>query len=268
MSDLKKAAILHTVLIGIIAAMVVSYYPYLPENVASHFGAGGVANGWMSKKGFAAFSIVFPIVIATIMLAVQASISMMARMPASMINFPNKKYWLAPERKDESLAFVIPRVSRFMLVVGAATIGLLAVVTVQAMRANLQPEPRLTGFWPVLAVYLVLVVGGSIRMTLAINRKFGRVPPHEMTDTDAGAPRRYWFAAKTYGWGWGLPATWEGWLFMLLWMPTAIGGTCWLASRPGNIAIAYGFLGLMLAVLLTACFMKGEPPRWRWGNKH
>ena len=25
---------------------------------------------------------------------------------------------------------------------------------------------------------------------------------------------RYWFPAKRYGWGWGLPATWEGWAVM------------------------------------------------------
>ncbi|WP_269146578.1 hypothetical protein [Xanthomonas oryzae] len=22
----------------------------------------------------------------------------------------------------------------------------------------------------------------------------------------------YWFPAKTYGWGWGLPTVWQGWL--------------------------------------------------------
>jgi hypothetical protein len=26
---------------------------------------------------------------------------------------------------------------------------------------------------------------------------------------------RYWFPAKTYGWGWGLPSTWEGWLVLV-----------------------------------------------------
>ena len=24
--------------------------------------------------------------------------------------------------------------------------------------------------------------------------------------------KEYWFAAKTYGWGWGLPTVWQGWL--------------------------------------------------------
>jgi hypothetical protein len=22
----------------------------------------------------------------------------------------------------------------------------------------------------------------------------------------------YWFPSKTYGWGWGLPLTWQGWI--------------------------------------------------------
>ena len=25
-------------------------------------------------------------------------------------------------------------------------------------------------------------------------------------------PRKYWFPAKRYGYGWGLPGTWQGWL--------------------------------------------------------
>lgn len=28
-------------------------------------------------------------------------------------------------------------------------------------------------------------------------------------------PPRYWFPAKTYGWGWGMPITWQGWLVFL-----------------------------------------------------
>ena len=24
--------------------------------------------------------------------------------------------------------------------------------------------------------------------------------------------RKYWFPAKRYGWGWGMPNTWQGWL--------------------------------------------------------
>ena len=24
-------------------------------------------------------------------------------------------------------------------------------------------------------------------------------------------PTKYWFPAKSYGWGWGAPSTWQGW---------------------------------------------------------
>jgi len=79
-------------------------------------------------------------------------------------------------------------------------------------------------------------------------------------------PERYWFRAKRYGWGWGLPATWEGWLFTLAWLAVTLSVTLWLGSI-GHTTYTYGFLILMLVVLLIVCFTKGEPPRWRWGGK-
>jgi hypothetical protein len=29
--------------------------------------------------------------------------------------------------------------------------------------------------------------------------------------------RKIWFPAKRYGWGWGLPCCWQGWVFF--WRP-------------------------------------------------
>ena len=29
---------------------------------------------------------------------------------------------------------------------------------------------------------------------------------------------RYWFPAKRYGWGWGFPTTWQGWLVIALYV--------------------------------------------------
>ena len=36
---------------------------------------------------------------------------------------------------------------------------------------------------------------------------------------------RYWFPAKRYGWGWGFPITWEGWLTLAVfsgWLPLVV----------------------------------------------
>ena len=34
----------------------------------------------------------------------------------------------------------------------------------------------------------------------------------------SGEKKRYWFPAKRYGWGWGFPTTWQGWVTILLYV--------------------------------------------------
>ncbi len=76
----------------------------------------------------------------------------------------------------------------------------------------------------------------------------------------------YWFPAKRYGWGWGLPIRWQGWLVLLLWCAALLGGLYWLRARqqlPSRVA----FVLVMVIILALACYRKGEPPRWRWGDR-
>jgi len=77
------------------------------------------------------------------------------------------------------------------------------------------------------------------------------------------APAKYWFHAKRYGWGWGLPASWQGWVTLLLWLAVTLTVTPWLAVR--NVRASIIFVGVMGVVLTAICWKKGEPPRWRWG---
>jgi hypothetical protein len=73
---------------------------------------------------------------------------------------------------------------------------------------------------------------------------------------------RYWFPAKRYGWG--LPATWQGWVVFLGWLALVISLSPLLAlrSRP----LFFAFIAIMSAALIAICYLKGEPPRWRWGD--
>jgi hypothetical protein len=76
--------------------------------------------------------------------------------------------------------------------------------------------------------------------------------------------RPIWFAAKRYGWGWGLPVAWQGWVVLLVWMAMVIGIAPILAGRH---RIVFGiFTAAMVAALLGICYLKGERPRWRWGK--
>lgn len=87
--------------------------------------------------------------------------------------------------------------------------------------------------------------------------------------TDHHTTRRYWFAAKTYGWGW-MPATWEGWLVLLGFIALNVGN--WYRLHPDTTgddraAVAFAVETFVLvAVLLWICWKKGEAPRWRWGK--
>ena len=73
--------------------------------------------------------------------------------------------------------------------------------------------------------------------------------------------RRYWFRAKRYGWGWGLPLTWEGWLVYAAFIALiAVAG--WLCP-PGTWAAC---VAVLVVVFTAVCWLTGEPSRWRWGG--
>ncbi len=74
-----------------------------------------------------------------------------------------------------------------------------------------------------------------------------------------------WFYAKSYGWGWGLPARWQGWIVLAGFFAGMITvGVCFVPTKH-PVAFALGVLGLGTA-LLVICWRKGEAPKWRWGD--
>ena len=77
--------------------------------------------------------------------------------------------------------------------------------------------------------------------------------------------KEIWFPAKRYGWGWGFPVTWQGWVVFLGYIILVLGGTqLVLPARP----TAFGGLVVILTIgLIAICWIKGEKPRWRWGGE-
>ena len=77
--------------------------------------------------------------------------------------------------------------------------------------------------------------------------------------------REIWFPSKRYGWGWGLPIVWQGWAVLLAYSAAIV--TAAVLLLPAQHA-AFGVLvAICTAVLIFACWLKGEKPRWRWGGK-
>lgn len=76
--------------------------------------------------------------------------------------------------------------------------------------------------------------------------------------------QKYWFPSKRYGWGWGLPTVWQGWVVLAVFFGLLLIGAVVLLPRHGQAAfVAYS--ALLAVGLIGVCWLKGERPSWRWG---
>ncbi len=135
-------------LLGAVQAM--ANYPRLPATVASHFGAAGQADGWMSREAFMAFMAALTLIIAAVFAVLPV---LLMWLPVSLINLPNKDYWLAPPRRAQTMVAI----GAFVLDEGILTMALLLGMHQLTIEANLRPPPQLAmaPFWSLLAAYLV-----------------------------------------------------------------------------------------------------------------
>jgi hypothetical protein len=76
---------------------------------------------------------------------------------------------------------------------------------------------------------------------------------------------KYWFPAKRYGWGWGRPVKWQGWSVLAAFTALLADGAVVIAPSRG-LPPYLGYAVLLAVALVGICWLKGEPPRWRWGD--
>jgi uncharacterized membrane protein len=140
------------------------YVPRMPNPMATHFDAAGNPNGWSSPLSFAVVSLLVLLATASVPLAIAR---LVAVLPASLVNLPDKDYWLAPERRADTAERLAASLGR----ITAASALLLLFLDQLIYRANLHPEPHL-GTWPMLAVvvFIVYVAVASLRMASAFRR--------------------------------------------------------------------------------------------------
>jgi hypothetical protein len=75
----------------------------------------------------------------------------------------------------------------------------------------------------------------------------------------------YWFPAKRFGWGWGLPTVWQGWLVLASYALLMIAaGFLFPPDTQLNAFIVC--VAVLSALLVFICWLTGEPPSWRWGR--
>jgi len=160
-SSLRMPLVVMGVLLIAALAQLVVFLPMLPEPLASHFDGAGRANGWSSRTAFVSIELVVLLVIVLFFAALPASFR---RLPDSMINLPRKRYWLAPERRDESLGFLIASLNWF----GCACLALMVAVTHLVIRVNRGLDPLLPSgvMWGLLLTFFGFTVVWLLRLML------------------------------------------------------------------------------------------------------
>jgi hypothetical protein len=77
----------------------------------------------------------------------------------------------------------------------------------------------------------------------------------------------FWFPAKRYGWGWGLPVRWQGWLVFIAYFGLLFAGLYYFKQRQAASGL-WLFVAVLTVVLIVVVALKGERPlRWRWGRE-
>ena len=157
-----KTPLLVLLTLAVIAAsQFANNYQELPETIAVHFAADGRANGWSNKD---AFVLSYGAIEAMIVLAALGLGFLGHKIPASFLNIPNSDYWLAPERRCETLRYTWTRV----IWLEAATMAFLIAIAEIIFRANRAAgSPTLTSsFFVVLVAFVVAIIWQSVSMML------------------------------------------------------------------------------------------------------
>lgn len=161
----KTPLLVLLILAAVAASQFARHYPELPQTIAVHFAVDGRANGWSHKD---AFVLTYGAVEAAIVLAALGLAFLGHRIPANFLNIPNRDYWLAPERRRETLRYAWTRV----IWLEAATLAFLIAIAEIIFRANRAAgSPTLTSnFFVVLVAFVVAIIWQSVSMMLRFRR--------------------------------------------------------------------------------------------------
>lgn len=163
---ISRVLMLLAILVGL--WQYVHYVPLLPDTMATHFNQANQANGWTATRAFLLGSLGILAGALLIWLLIRGRLY---RLPSSAFNLPNREYWLAPERRGETIGAIERQIEWFV----ALTMAYLAGMTQLTIEANLRTPPQMGGeFWVLFWAYLALLLGWIvllIRRTLTANRQ-------------------------------------------------------------------------------------------------
>ena len=162
MSGTRLPRLLFFVILIAASADGLRRFSHLPDQMASHFDSLGNRNGWMTRPQFFAMYLVFIALAAALGLLPPIFIAIAS---PSVINLPNKEYWLAPERRADTLAFFAKQFSWFGCVFLLLEVSVMQLV----IEGDSLPAPRLsTG--PFLSLVFAFVIFTFVWIMVMLRR--------------------------------------------------------------------------------------------------
>jgi hypothetical protein len=149
----------------LVAALVFVYYTggSMPKVVASHFSAAGAATGFLPRALY--LRITLGLVLLPPILLVYLP-RRTFRNPKARINLPNRDYWLAPERRAQTVELLAQQCTRF----GEMLLAFVCYGHYLVVRANELKPPRLSSVWFLAGV--VVFLGFTVLWTARLLARF------------------------------------------------------------------------------------------------
>jgi len=145
------------------AVLIITTSGALPPRVASHFGAGGVANGWQSLEAYRATMLVLAIGLPA---GVVAMMAWLPRRFPRFLSLPAREHWLAPERREATYAAL----TSFALAIGALVVTFVVALHLVVVAANASTPPRFADgpFWLLTGTFTATIVA----LIIGYHRRF------------------------------------------------------------------------------------------------
>lgn len=141
----------------LIGGLVHSSSSALPPLVASHFAAGGAANGFMARGSYVTLMVALTVGLPLLFAVIS---SVIAKVPPERVSLPNRDYWFAPERRAGTLAFLQWH-GTLLGVMIAVCLGFLhwLVLSANATQPPMFPESAFLTGLPVLLAAVAVWIG-------------------------------------------------------------------------------------------------------------
>ena len=164
---MRTGRIFYAIVILICVFEIARLWGIAPSQMAAHFDIQGNPDRFVSRAEFFWYQIQTVLVVIGVSIPLQVIFLVL---PANLINMPNREYWLAPERRDETIG----RLTSF-----AAMMFGIILLAVQAgfelsVKANLQTPIVFNAQWMLLTMTVAFIAIGLMLFLLIASF---RLPP-------------------------------------------------------------------------------------------